>query len=131
MRLARRAGMPLSCARTTLVKSLGCCQQARMRTRCRWIRCSHIMIRFKWLIRGFTAPPHLAVLQLSLEKAFARCDAAGKGWLHAHEVAALLKLALPASSAPERYNMVLQSYDPTNGGVTWAGGNVTLEVSCR
>lgn len=66
--------------------------------------------------------------QLNLPRKFARIDALGKGWLHAHEVAALVKVALPGSTGPERHSMVLQSYDPSNGGVTFAGGNVTLQV---
>lgn len=50
-----------------------------------------------------------------------------KGWLHTHEIADLLKAAIPSSVAPERFTMVLQSYNPPYG-VTWAGGGVTLEV---
>lgn len=61
---------------------------------------------------------------------FSHLDGGKKGCLHAHEIAALLKVALPATTFPERNSMVLQSYNPPNGGVTWAGGNVTLEASC-
>lgn len=67
-------------------------------------------------------------MQLCLHKLFERHDVGKKGSLHAHEIAALLERAVPASIAPERYKMVLTSYKPPNGGVTWAGGNVTYEV---
>lgn len=44
-----------------------------------------------------------------------------------HEVADLLKAAVPASTAPERLALVLQSYNLPYD-VTWGGGHVTLQV---
>lgn len=66
--------------------------------------------------------------QLNLEKAFNHHDTDGKGTLHAHELAELVKRALPASIAAERKRIVTLSYYPENGGVTWAGGGVSIGV---